>query len=147
VASGGTTRDNSLVRLPATGRGNSRWFGATGATTTWQAQGADNFAGLGSYTSTACATPLAVRPSTAPGALELYPNPATSHVSLRLVGTASRPATVLVLDALGRPVRRFAATLGDAAPATLALAGLPTGLYAVRVSTAEGHYLGRLVVE
>ncbi|RYY20749.1 MAG: T9SS type A sorting domain-containing protein [Cytophagaceae bacterium] len=147
VASGGTTRDNSLVRLPTTGRGNSRWFGPTGAATTWQAQGTDNFTGLGSYASTACATPLAARSSTTAGTLQLYPNPATGQVSLRLPGAAPRPATVEVLDALGRPVQQFATVLGEAAPATLGLAGLPAGLYAVRVHTADGQYVGRLVVE
>ena len=150
VASGGTTRDNSLVRLPTTGRGNSRWFGTSGAATTWQAQGTDNFAGIGSYTSTACATPLAVRGSgTGRAGLEVYPNPTgNGRVSLRLPGaTASRPASIEVLDALGRPARRFTAVVGDTAPATLELGNLPAGLYAVRVSTTEGQYLGRLTVE
>jgi endonuclease I len=150
VASGGTTRDNSLVRLPTTGRGSSRWLGTGGAATTWQAQGADNFAGLGSYTSTACAVPLAVRGSSngRPG-LEVFPNPTgTGRVSLRLPGaTATRPASIEVLDALGRVARRFTAPVGDASPATLELGSLPAGLYAVRVATAEGQYLGRLTVE
>jgi endonuclease I len=147
VAGGGTTRDNSLVRLPSTGQGNTRWFGATGAATTWQAQGTDNFAGVGSYTSTACATPLAVRGPGAAGQLELYPNPATGRVSLRLPGAATRSATIEVLDALGRTVRQLAAPVGEATAATLELAGLPAGLYAVRLHTAAGLYLGRLVVE
>ena len=136
VASGGTTRDNSLVRLPSTGQGNTRWFGTTGAATTWQAQGTDNFAGVGSYASTACATALATRGSSAAGKLELYPNPATGRVSLRLPGAATRTATVEVLDALGRQVRQLSATVGDATAATLELAGLPAGLYAVRLRTA-----------
>ncbi len=147
IPSGGTTRDNSLVRLPSTGQGTTRWFGAAGAATTWQAQGADNFTGVGSYTSTACATPLATRGSRTAGALELYPNPAASRVSLRLPGAATRPATIEVLDALGRPARQLSAPVGDAMPATLELVGLPAGLYAVRVRTAEGLHLGRLVVE
>jgi endonuclease I len=147
VAGGGTTRDNSLVRLPSTGQGNTRWFGATGAATTWQAQGTDNFTGVGSYTSTACATPLAVRGPGTAGQLELYPNPATGRVSLRLPGAATRSATIEVLDALGRTVRQFTAPVGEATAATLELAGLPAGLYAVRLRTAAGLYLGRLVVE
>ncbi|RZK61766.1 MAG: T9SS type A sorting domain-containing protein, partial [Hymenobacter sp.] len=143
----GTTRDNSLVRLPATGRGNSRWFGPTGAALTWQAQGTDNFTGLGSYVSSACTTPLAVRGGHAAGTLELYPNPATGRVSVRLPGATPRSATVEVLDALGRTVRQLSTTLGDAAPAAVELSGLPAGLYAVRVHTADGQYLGRIVVE
>jgi endonuclease I len=150
VASGGTTRDNSLVRLPTTGRGNSRWFGTGGAATTWQAQGADNFAGIGSYTSTACVIPLAVRGSSNGRAyLEVYPNPTgNGRVSLRLPGaTATRPASIEVLDALGRLARRFTAAVGDAAPATLELGSLPAGIYAVRVTTTDGQYLGRFTVE
>ena len=143
----GSTRDNSLVRLPSTGIGNTRWFGTSGAAVTWQAQGTDNFAGLGSYVSTACATVLAVRSTSEQLRLELYPNPTTGRVSLRLPGAPTRPATVEVLDALGRSVRQLATTIGDATPATVELAGLPAGLYAVRVSTAEGRFLGRLVVE
>jgi endonuclease I len=150
VASGGTTRDNSLVRLPTTGRGNSRWFGTGGAATTWQAQGTDNFAGIGSYTSTACAIPLAVRSSSNGRAnLEVYPNPTDNgRVRLRLPGaTATRPASIEVLDALGRTARRFTAVVGDATPATLELGRLPAGIYAVRVTTTDGQYLGRFTVE
>ncbi|RZK24082.1 MAG: T9SS type A sorting domain-containing protein [Hymenobacter sp.] len=143
----GSTRDNSLVRLPATGIGNPRWFGPSGAALTWQAQGTDNFAGLGSYVSTACATVLAVRNNSAPAMLALYPNPATGRVSLRLPGAPTRPATVEILDALGRSVRQLSTPIGEATPATVELAGLPAGLYAVRVSTEAGRYLGRLVVE
>lgn len=149
VSGTGTTRDNSLVRLPATGRGNTTWYGTAGAAQTWQAQGTDNFAGIGSYSSTACATVLAVRGSSSTRTnLEIYPNPATSRVSLRLPGaTSTRPASIEVLDALGRSVRHLTAAVGDATPATLELAGLAPGLYAVRVATAEGQFLGRLVVE
>ncbi len=150
VASGGTTRDNSLVRLPLTGRGNSRWFGTSGAATTWQAQGTDNFAGIGSYTSTACTTPLALRGSgTGRPSLEVFPNPSgTGRVCLRLPGVlATRPASIDVLDALGRTVRHFTAAVGDAAATPLELGSLPAGLYAVRVGTVDGQYLGRLTVE
>jgi hypothetical protein len=150
VASGGTTRDNSLVRLPTTGRGNSRWFGTGGAATTWQAQGTDNFAGIGSYTSTACAIPLAVRGSNnGRASLDVYPNPTgNGRVRLRLPGaTATRPASIEVLDGLGRAARRFTAVVGDATPATLELGSLPAGIYAVRVTTTDGQYLGRFTVE
>ncbi len=149
VASGGTTRDNSLVRLATTGRGNSRWFGTSGAATTWRAQGADNFAGIGSHTSTACATPLAVRDGNDHSTLELYPNPTgEGRVRLRLPGAAvPRPATVEVLDALGRVARRTTTTLSGTSPTAVELGGLPAGLYAVRVATADGSYLGRLTVE
>ena len=147
IAGNSTTRDNSLVRLPSTGQGNTRWFGPNGAATTWQSQGTDNFLGIGSYVSTACATPLATRGTSTADQLELYPNPATGRVSLHLLGAATRTATVEVVDALGRTVRQLSAPVGDATAATLELVGLPAGLYAVRLRTAEGLYLGRLMVE
>jgi len=147
VTSGGSTINNSLVRRPATGRGNSRWFGPDGAATTWQAQGTDNFAGIGSYASTACATVLAGRSSQPTGRLELYPIPAAGEIKVQLPVSTPRAATIEVLDALGRPVRHFAAVLGGTTPATLSLAGLPAGLYAVRIRTSEGQFLSRLVVE
>ena len=148
ATSSATTRDNSLVRLPTTGGGNPRWFGATGAYNTWQAQGADNFAGVGSYTSAAC-TITAVRPTAAgrPG-LDLFPNPATGRVSVRLPALpTARPATVEVLDALGRTVRQLTVQVGAGTTAEVELAGLPAGLYALRATTAEARYLARLVVE
>ncbi|MDJ0364721.1 endonuclease [Hymenobacter sp. H14-R3] len=149
VVSGGTTRDNSLVRLPATGRGSSRWLGTGGAATTWQAQGTDNFASIGSYASTACATVLAVRGSSTRTALQVYPNPTgPGTVQVRLPGTiGNHLATVEILDALGRLVRHVTAAMGDTAPATLELAGLAPGVYAVRVGTAGGQFFSRLVVE
>ena len=143
---GGNTLNNTLVRLPATAQGG-RWAGPNGAAT-WAGNGVDNFAGFGSYTSTACG-PLAVRAGAAlrPG-LALYPNPARETLALALPGLpAATAATVALFDGLGRCVLQRAATLGAAATARLDLRGLPAGLYAVRVSTASGDYVGRVAVE
>ncbi len=77
--------------------------------------------------------PAAADAPTAPG---LVPNPAHSFV--RLPG-ATAGAAIELLDATGRPVRRYA----PGAP-VLDLTGLPPGLYLVRVA---GQRPARLLVE
>jgi endonuclease I len=145
---GGTTTDNTLRRLPATGRGNTRWSGATGAAATWQAAGINTYSDLGKYTSTACLVATATRASATLGGLELYPNPTSESLRLRLPGTAGvHAATIELLDGLGRVVRSRSATLSNTDAAQLDLRGLPAGLYAVRVRTAAGQYAGRVVVQ
>ena len=145
TAGGGSTLNNTLVRLPTANQGG-RWNGPNGATT-WTGNGVDVFAGFGSYTSTACG-PLATRvAATFRNALALYPNPASAMLTVGLPGAAAQPATVALFDNLGRCVRTQPATLGAAATARLDLRGLPAGLYAVRVSTATADYTGRVVVE
>ena len=146
VAGGGSTLNNTMVRLPNTTQGG-RWNGPYGAAT-WTGNGVDNFAGVGSYTSAGCFVALASR--TAPvlrNALEIYPNPAAETVQVRLPGLASaRSATVQVLDMLGRPVRQRTAQLGGTETVAVDLRGLPAGIYAVRVQSAEAEYTGRVVV-
>ncbi|MWT56443.1 T9SS type A sorting domain-containing protein, partial [Escherichia coli] len=90
----------------------------------------------------------ATRPaSSRRGLLELYPNPATATVQLRLPGeTKTQPARLELLDGLGRVVRRHELTLGASA-ASLDVRGLPAGIYAVRLRTAAGLHTGRLVVQ
>ncbi len=73
-----------------------------------------------------------------PGALALYPNPATADT--RLVGAAPR-SSVQVLNALGQVVR--ITTTDEVGSAALPNAGLAAGVYVVRV----GASVLRLVVE
>lgn len=143
----GSTQNNTLVRQPSTSQGG-RWNGPNGSST-WSAGGVDNYAGVGSYVSAACFIPTATRATTARRpALDLYPNPTTETVQLRLPGlTTARPATLAVLDMLGRPVRQRTAALSATTAVSLDLRGLPPGLYAVRVTCAEGEYTGRVVVK
>ncbi len=146
VAGGGSTLNNSMVRLPNTTQGG-RWNGPNGAAT-WTGNGVDNFAGVGSYTSAGCFVVTATRATTVlRNTLEIYPNPASETVQVRLPGlTTARAATVQVLDMLGRPVRQRTAQLGGAETAAVDLRGLPAGLYAVRVQSAGSEYTGRVVV-
>ena len=144
---GGSTLNNTLVRQPTTTQGG-RWNGPNGSST-WSAGGVDNYAGIGSYTSAGCFIALGTRTGTVlRNALEIYPNPATESVQLRLPGQpTARPATVEVLDMLGRPVRQRTAQLGATNAVQVDLRGLPAGLYAVRVTCADVEYTGRVVVQ
>ncbi|MGY3091050.1 hypothetical protein ACVWYF_004114 [Hymenobacter sp. UYAg731] len=147
VGGNGSTLNNTMVRLPNTNQGG-RWNGPYGAAT-WTGNGVDNYAGVGSYTSTACGLATATR--TAAGlrtALEIYPNPATATVQVRLPGqSAALSATVEVRDMLGRAVRQRTAQLSATEAASMDLRGLPAGLYAVRVRCAGVEYTGRVVVQ
>lgn len=70
----------------------------------------------------------------------LYPNPTTADATLVLPGAAR----VAVLDAVGRVVFAADAPGGET---RLPLAGLPRGVYAVRVQTARGAAVRRLLRE
>ena len=86
----GSTLNNTLVRLPNATQGG-RWNGPYGAAT-WTAIGVDNFAGVGSYTSAGCFVPTASRAAAVlRNALEIYPNPASETVQVRLPGVATAP--------------------------------------------------------
>ncbi|MDQ2771708.1 MAG: endonuclease [Bacteroidota bacterium] len=143
---GGSTLNNTLVRQPTVNQGG-RWNGPYGSAT-WSAGGVDNYNGVGSYTSSACYVPLAARPSALlRNALELYPNPASETVQVRLPGQpTARAATIEVLDMLGRAVRQRTATLSATDGTSVDLRGLPAGLYAVRVRCADADYTGRVEV-
>ena len=76
--------------------------------------------------------PLAVAPGAAAAApLSLWPNPAHGTATVRLpVGAETEP--LLLLDGLGRTVRRFATPARGATDALLDLRGLPAGPYVLR---------------
>jgi len=142
----GSTLNNTLVRQPTTSQGG-RWNGPYGSST-WSAGGVDNYAGIGSYTSAACFIATGTRAATVlRNSLEIYPNPASESVQLRLPGVAAaRAATVEVLDLMGRTVRQRTAQLSATDATQVDLRGLAAGIYAVRVTCADVEYTGRLVV-
>ena len=86
--------------------------------------------------------PLAARSAALAPALACFPNPARSTATLRLPAPAETAATAVLLDALGRAVRRYAVP-ARATETTLDVTGLAPGLYLVRYGAA----VGRLVVE
>lgn len=80
------------------------------------------------------ATLTSTQPATAP-ALQLAPNPAYDFAQLTLPAAATLQPFAL-LDALGRPVRRYSVPAG-ATTARLDVAGLPAGLYVLRGAGAS----------
>lgn len=108
-------------------------FGALTLTTSGNAAGF--VAGLGGGV-------LNTAPAVAPVPLGLAPNPASAATRLTLPGSSEAARTVLVLDMLGRAVRRQQVPAHSSA-IDLAVAGLPKGLYMVRC----GEATGRLLVE
>ncbi len=94
---------------------------------------------------------LATAPALASPAATLYPNPTggAAAVSLRLPAAAGPPPTAALLDALGRVLRpaRALAVADGQATGTLPTAGLPPGVYLLRLSSSAGTRCQRLVVE
>ena len=80
------------------------------------------------------------------GRVALFPNPAAETATLRLAAAPPGPATVRVLDALGRLVLAYATQpqAGQLEQA-LDLRPLPPGVYTVQLSTAAGSCTKRLV--
>ncbi len=86
---------------------------------------------------------LAVGRTHTSGSLAAWPVPAHEVLHLTL-DAAAGPARVTLLDALGRPVR---AQVAREAAATVSVAGLPAGVYWLRVDYAAGPVTRRVVVE
>ena len=85
-------------------------------------------------------TLTATRPAWAGPPPAVFPNPAHGAATVRFpLGNAQTP--LVLLDALGRTVRRYPIPTGN--EATLDLRGLPTGLYVLRYGSSSQ----RLVVE
>jgi hypothetical protein len=85
---------------------------------------------------------LATRPAQLAD-LQLFPNPARDQV--RLSGLGAAGAQVTMLDLLGRPV--LPATTLAAGQALALPATLPAGIYLLRVQTAIGQCIERLIKE
>lgn len=73
-------------------------------------------------------------------ALKIYPNPATENLAIEAAGTA--PQQITVTDLSGKTVL----ALQPAAPkTTLFIGSLPSGIYQVRIQSAEGSAVHRFV--
>jgi hypothetical protein len=90
-------------------------------------------------------SPLATTPSPLQTLLTVYPNPTADGQATLLVPTSYGAGQVQVLDALGRLVRQQ--ELGTSGTVTLKLAGLPVGVYLLRVQTASQHATHRLTLQ
>jgi Concanavalin A-like lectin/glucanases superfamily len=88
------------------------------------------------------------QPAQARLALRVYPNPADGGVCYLQPGPAARgAATLSIIDALGRVVRRQAVSVASGAALPFSTAGLFAGLYSVRLQTAAGTGETRLLVQ
>ena len=90
------------------------------------------------------ASPLATQAGALQAALTVFPNPTHEGQATLLVPTGTGAGQVQVLDALGRLVRQQALTAGGST--TLKLAGLPAGVYLVRVQTNGEQATRRLTI-
>jgi hypothetical protein len=97
------------------------------------------------------ATGLATTAAAPLAGLALYPNPAQRTTTVQLpAGLAAGPATLTLLDALGRVVRTTTVALAaGSSQADFDVASLAPGVYALRVAVAVAGRTGtaRLVVE
>ncbi|HET9502407.1 MAG TPA: T9SS type A sorting domain-containing protein [Hymenobacter sp.] len=78
----------------------------------------------------------------------VYPNPARTVAYVELpAALGTQPVAAALLDALGREVRTATLAAQGARAHQLGLAGLPAGVYTLRLSTSAGVVAKRLVVE
>ncbi|MGI4833072.1 MAG: choice-of-anchor J domain-containing protein [Janthinobacterium lividum] len=92
------------------------------------------------------AAALATAPNALQAALALYPNPTHERQATLLLPAGTAAGQVQVLDALGRLVRQQALGAGNPV-VTLQLAGLPAGVYLVRVQAGSEQVTRRLTLE
>ncbi|UPL50160.1 endonuclease [Hymenobacter sublimis] len=145
VPSGGSTRDNTLVRKPTVSRGQPRWSLAADG---WQAQGVDVYTGVGSHTSTCATITRTPKAAALAAGMEVYPNPAGGSVQVRLPELRGRhKATISLYNALGQQALVRTQLLSAAEAATLDVQSLASGLYSVRVTADGVQYTGRLAVQ
>ncbi|MCS7073462.1 MAG: T9SS type A sorting domain-containing protein [Bacteroidia bacterium] len=79
--------------------------------------------------------------------ITIYPNPAKSDVVIEAV-LEGKTAQVSILSLLGIEVRKYAPeTIEGFFSKTISVAGLPAGVYLIRIETETGNQIQRLVVE
>jgi len=92
--------------------------------------------------------PLAAVPAALAQQVAVYPNPATSAVTIELPATLGRTAVAATLtDALGRQVRTVTLPAQGPAAHQLDLHQLAPGVYALRLTTGAGVLVKKLVVK
>jgi len=80
--------------------------------------------------------------------LLVYPNPAHRSFTISLPLKAPQTAEIVLIDALGRPVRRQSLLLPAAgASAPVDVRGLPAGVYVLKLQTGHQALTQRLVIE
>ena len=93
------------------------------------------------------AQPLATTAATQ-AQIAVYPNPARTLAYVELpAALGTQPVAATLLDALGREVRTTTLAAQGAQAHQLSLAGLPAGVYALRLRTSAGVVAKKLVIE
>jgi hypothetical protein len=116
---------------------------AVGSTYTFTVAAGENLAGR-FWLNLTTASPLATT-SALQAELTLYPNPTPEGQATLLVPAGTGAGQVQVLDAVGRLVRQQPLAAGGAT--TLKLAGLPAGVYVVRVQAGSEQATRRLTIK
>ncbi|UOQ83302.1 T9SS type A sorting domain-containing protein [Hymenobacter sp. 5414T-23] len=95
------------------------------------------------YLNKTFATVTATREKQLPG-VEVYPNPATEQVVVRVAASSREPLTATLVDQVGKIVRQ---TNLQASGNTIPVADLPRGLYLLRLTGTSGTSTKRVVLE
>jgi hypothetical protein len=140
-----------LLNLPAgtslvledTQTGQRTPLAATGTTYSFSVATGDKTDGR-FWLNLSAASPLATLNGALQTALTVFPNPTHEGQATLLVPTGTGAGQVQVLDALGRLVRQQALAAGG--NTTLKLAGLPAGVYVVRVQAGAEQATRRLTI-
>ncbi|WP_083937741.1 endonuclease [Hymenobacter aerophilus] len=144
AVTGGTTTDATLVRKASVNKGQKRWADAQAE---WTFVGTDVYDNLGRHTSD-CVTITGTTAAARLGeGVEVFPNPATGRVQVRLPQLRGRQSASLSLyNMLGQQVLSRRQPLSATETATLDVQPLAEGLYLLRV-TADGiTYTSRVEV-
>ena len=88
---------------------------------------------------------LATRAAAAALPLEVYPNPASQYLTVRLPVSAA-PLQATLLDLTGRAVRRWTLPANTAPTTQLDLGTVAPGVYVLRIPAAAGVYQQKVVV-
>lgn len=127
--------------------GSYEYTGVFGATTLANPSTAQQTIGYLAYLQD---TPLATAPARpARTGLGVFPNPARGRVTVQWpAGAGAGKAVLTVCDALGRAVRTQAVAVAAAGESRdLSVAGLPTGVYVLRVRAGDREWCQPLQVE
>ncbi|MCA8829397.1 endonuclease [Hymenobacter pini] len=141
---GGTTTNATLVRKASVTAGQKRWSMAAGE---WQFVGTDVYTGVGSHTS-GCITTATTKAAPLNFGIDVFPNPATGSVQIRLPELRGRhEASISLFNALGQEVLHRTQQVSSLDAGTLPVHTLSNGLYTVRVTVDGVRYSSRVAVQ
>lgn len=96
------------------------------------------------YSNVVSVRPLVLGLDPAEPVVQLFPNPLASHEPLQVTANLARFTEYRVLDMLGRTVKSWIGTTQSAL--TVEMNGLESGLYSIRLQTADGRTIDRKVI-